>query len=148
MRCPECGDETSDMLTRCEWCGSSLFTGDGRHESAFAGQHPAGENVPYREAFEGGLMGGGEVPPPGGAGQFYSGPAVSEWPTLPRSDQGSDSGKPWYLAPWIYGAGTVVVIAVVVVVLALLSGGGGGSSQYASLVVNGRPTLLDVYTDT
>lgn len=122
------------MMSRCEWCGESLFdsgppAGDG---TASGGQVHA--QPPYD----------GYGPP----GEPPSGLPPSEWghgaPPGPRPPAGGGGRDPWYMSPWPYVAGILILLAAVGALFLFK----GKATSYPDLVVNGRATLLDFYTDT
>jgi len=127
MICPECNTETSDMLTRCEYCGHPLYA----------------EGEPGRG---GGVPGVIPLEPLRDPGPSSTGPAVSEWPRPggPVGGGGGKRGAPWYLSPWPYLVG-IVVVAVVVGGLLLFR---KSPEDNPGIVVGNRPTLLDFYNDS
>jgi hypothetical protein len=142
MLCPKCHRETSDTTNTCVWCGATLDwsrydpTAEMRNqsspESASAGQLPAP---------------GDYVAPVDAGPQAQGSPAapVSQWPAAGGGLHPSPPReKRWYLTPWPYIA--AVLIAVAVMSFLFLRGNGAGA--FPELVVGGKPTLLNVYTDT
>jgi len=127
MICPECRAETSDMSSHCEWCGAVL---------ARPAASPSQAGPPA--APQGGLPG----PSPSEWYPHQGAPAWQAGPPGPPPPAGEPN--PWYLRPWPYVAAIVLVIVVVGLVVVLAH----GSNARPDMVVAGKPTLLDFYTDT
>jgi hypothetical protein len=157
MKCPNCNAETSDMLTRCEWCGAAL------HQAA--AQPPADRPGPMDAPPQGGQPDrpGPMAPPPQGyppAPAPYGPPPASVPPPSDASYPGYHQGgwapahepvqpvhQPWYMKTSIYLIAVVVVVAVIGGLVAYKAVKGSGPT-YANLLVGGQPTVLDFYTDT
>lgn len=98
---------------------------------------------------------GAGVPPapggyPAGGGPGYMAPGDASYrpptpPELPRPVASGGGGEPIYLKPWPY---IIAVLLVVLVVAGVFLTQKASNKTYADLVVGGRPTLLDFYTDT
>jgi hypothetical protein len=119
MICPHCHAETSDMMNACELCGQRLFD---TTEPTAAYASPGDATIWPRGP-------NGEPPPPEASN---------------RPPGGMQPGSQWYLRPWPYVIG-IAIVAVVVVSLLLFHTGAKG---HVALLVDGRPTVLDFYTDT
>ena len=78
---------------------------------------------------------GGSMPPNASIGETY--------PVAPAS-RPSES-REWYASPWPYLVAIAVLLSLIGAALAFSN---RKAETYSQLVVEGRPTLLDVYTDT
>ena len=142
MKCPNCNSETSEMLTRCEWCGGGLphahaqATAQGPGNTAPPPQGYQSESSPY-----GGPPAG--FPPPSDAS--YSGYGQGGWGAQREPVQ--PVGQPWYMKPSTYVVALVLVVVIIGAIAVSMAVKGSGP-RYANLVVGGQPTVLDFYTDT
>jgi len=148
MKCPNCNSDTPDISNACEWCGAALY------QDAGAEQTP-GDMFDRQAAYQFGygLIEGGETPPPPGAPgyapgdasyQGYGQPGPYRQPGPPPPAQ----HRPWYQAPWPYVIAIAIVLIAIVAVVAMQHSSSSQSAASAAFVVNGKPTLLDFYTDT
>lgn len=142
MKCPNCNNETSDMLTRCEWCGASLHQG--------SAQAPADRPGPMAAPPQGYSQAPGSYePPPAG----FPPPSDASYPGYEQGGWGAQRQpvqpvlQPWYKKPSTYIAGLIVLIAIIAGFIGYKAVKGLGP-RYANLVVAGQPTVLDFYTDT
>jgi hypothetical protein len=130
MICPQCGAETSEMSSRCEWCGAAV---------AQSAAPPPQAGPPVSPG----------VPPGPSPGEWYPHQGPPAWqggPTGPaaRPPSGGGDRGPWYTRPWPYVAAIILVIVVVGLVVVFSR----GSKARPDMVVSGKPTLLDFYTNT
>lgn len=146
MKSPNCSAETSDMLAACEWCGARLVQGGPAQAIPYAG--PTDQQGPYQQP---GSPGGsvpyapGELPPPPSDASYHGygqGPQGWQQGGPPRGR--SKPKSPWYMTPWPYAVGIVIVLIVIASLVLVKK----SASGYPGLVMNGEPTLLDIYTDS
>lgn len=89
------------------------------------------------------------MPPGPSPGEWYPHQGPPAWqggPTGPvaRPPSSGGGGGPWYTRPWPYIVAIILVIAVIGLVFVFAR----GSKARPDMVVAGKPTLLDFYTNT